>query len=117
MSSSLAGPSRSAPSGELASSVFAERARAEGVLPIALGEATKLAGRLLDSDKAYEFTVTFGVQTDTLDVEGTVVATSDHVPHEGAVDGVLAGFTGPIDQVPPAFSALKVQYSPQAPAL
>ncbi|MCB2066948.1 MAG: tRNA pseudouridine(55) synthase, partial [Erythrobacter sp.] len=47
---------------------------AEGVLPIALGEATKLSGRMLDSDKVYEFTVQFGEETDTLDAEGEVVA-------------------------------------------
>src|SRR5688572_17543050 len=49
---------------------------ASGVLPIALGEATKLAGRMLDSDKVYEFTVVFGEETDTLDLEGEVVAVS-----------------------------------------
>src|SRR5690606_22021609 len=48
---------------------------AEGVLPIALGEATKLAGRMLDASKTYAFTIAFGEETDTLDLEGTVVAT------------------------------------------
>ena len=48
---------------------------ATGVLPIAVGEATKLAGRMLDSDKVYEFTVAFGVETDTLDLEGKAIAT------------------------------------------
>ncbi|WP_174279144.1 tRNA pseudouridine(55) synthase TruB [Sphingomonas bacterium] len=81
---------------------------ASGVLPIALGEATKLAGRLLDSDKTYEFTIRFGNETDTLDVEGRVVATSPIRPSLGEVDAVLARFTGAIRQVPPAFSALKV---------
>ena len=81
---------------------------ATGVLPIALGEATKLAGRLLDSDKAYEFTISFGAQTDTLDAEGQVVATSDLRPTAAAVAAALTAFTGPIAQVPPAFSALKV---------
>ena len=52
---------------------------ASGVLPIALGEATKLAGRMLDATKAYEFTIRFGEETDTLDAEGQVVATSDAV--------------------------------------
>ena len=52
---------------------------ATGVLPIAIGEATKLAGRMLDSDKIYDFTVAFGVQTDTLDLEGKPVATSEHL--------------------------------------
>ena len=81
---------------------------ATGVLPIALGEATKLAGRMLDSDKVYDFEVTFGVETDTLDREGKPVATSEVRPTRGQVEAVLARFTGPIEQVPPAYSALKV---------
>lgn len=81
---------------------------ATGVLPIALGEATKLAGRMLDSDKAYDFTLRFGVQTDTLDVEGQAVAESAVRPDEAAIRAVLPRFTGPIEQMPPAFSALKV---------
>ena len=81
---------------------------ATGVLPIAVGEATKLAGRMLDSDKIYSFTVMFGVQTDTLDAEGVPVATSDVRPTMAAVKAVLPQFTGPISQVPPAYSALKV---------
>ncbi|MFD1611094.1 tRNA pseudouridine(55) synthase TruB [Sphingomonas tabacisoli] len=81
---------------------------ASGVLPVAVGEATKLAGRLLDSDKVYEFTIRFGEETDTLDAEGKVVATSDVRPTVAEVEAVLPRFTGPIEQVPPAFSALKV---------
>ena len=81
---------------------------ASGVLPIALGEATKLAGRMLDATKAYEFTIRFGTETDTLDAEGTVVSTSDARPTLAQVDAVLPAFTGPIEQVPPAYSALKV---------
>ncbi len=81
---------------------------ATGVLPIALGEATKLAGRMLDSDKIYDFTIGFGAQTDTLDLEGKVIATSDVRPTRAAVEAVLAQFTGPIEQVPPIYSALKV---------
>jgi tRNA pseudouridine55 synthase len=81
---------------------------ATGVLPIALGEATKLAGRMLDATKSYEFTVKFGTQTDTLDLEGKVIATSDVRPTLGEVEAILPRFTGPIDQVPPAYSALKV---------
>lgn len=84
---------------------------AEGVLPIALGEATKLAGRMLDSDKTYEFTIEFGSETDTLDAEGRVVRTSGHRPPRAAIPVVLEHFTGPIEQVPPAFSALKVDGS------
>ena len=81
---------------------------ATGVLPIALGEATKLAGRMLDATKAYDFTVRFGEQTDTLDTEGAVIATSDVMPSREAVEAVLPRFTGPIEQMPPAYSALKV---------
>ncbi|WP_294189890.1 tRNA pseudouridine(55) synthase TruB [uncultured Sphingomonas sp.] len=81
---------------------------ASGVLPIALGEATKLAGRMLDSDKVYVFTLSFGTETTTLDAEGEVIATSDVRPTVAKVDTVLPRFTGPIAQVPPAYSALKV---------
>jgi len=81
---------------------------ATGVLPIAVGEATKLAGRMLDSEKVYDFTIRFGAQTSTLDAEGEVVAESDVRPTRAALEAVLPRFTGPIDQVPPAYSALKV---------
>ena len=81
---------------------------ASGVLPVALGEATKLSGRMLDADKEYEFTIGFGTQTDTLDGEGRVVATSEVRPSLAEVEAVLPGFTGAIAQVPPAYSALKV---------
>ncbi len=81
---------------------------ATGVLPIALGEATKLAGRMLDASKVYAFTVTFGAETDTLDLEGKVIAESDVRPSLAEVEAVLPRFTGPIEQVPPAYSALKV---------
>jgi tRNA pseudouridine55 synthase len=81
---------------------------ASGVLPVAVGEATKLAGRLLDSDKVYEFAIRFGEETDTLDAEGAVVARSGGRPTLAEVEAVLPRFTGPIEQVPPAYSALKV---------
>ena len=81
---------------------------ASGVLPVALGEATKLGGRMLDADKVYEFTIAFGTETDTLDAEGRQVATSDRRPTLAEVEAVLPRFTGPIAQVPPAYSALKV---------
>lgn len=81
---------------------------ASGVLPVAVGEATKLAGRMLDSDKVYAFTIHFGEQTDTLDSEGKVIATSDTLPTMEAIEAVLPRFTGTIEQMPPAFSALKV---------
>jgi tRNA pseudouridine55 synthase len=81
---------------------------ASGVLPIAVGEATKLAGRLLDTDKVYSFTIRFGEETDTLDAEGKVVATSEARPSLDAVEEVLPDFTGAIQQMPPAYSALRV---------
>jgi tRNA pseudouridine55 synthase len=81
---------------------------AEGVLPIALGEATKLCGRMLDASKAYAFTVRFGAETDTLDLEGKVIATSEVLPGRAEVEAVLPRFTGPIEQVPPIYSALMV---------
>ncbi len=85
---------------------------ASGVLPIALGEATKLAGRMLDATKVYEFTIRFGEETDTLDAEGAVIARSDVMPSLTAVEAILPRFTGPIAQVPPAYSALKIDGKP-----
>ncbi|UAK26567.1 tRNA pseudouridine(55) synthase TruB [Sphingomonas nostoxanthinifaciens] len=81
---------------------------ASGVLPIAIGEATKLAGRMLDADKAYDFTLSFGVETTTLDAEGAVAAESPVRPTLAQIIAVLPRFTGPIAQTPPAFSALKI---------
>jgi tRNA pseudouridine55 synthase len=81
---------------------------ASGVLPIALGEATKVAGRMLDASKEYAFTLRFGEETDTLDGEGKVIATSHVIPTAEEVQEILPGFTGEISQVPPAYSALKI---------
>lgn len=81
---------------------------ATGVLPIALGEATKLAGRMLDAAKGYDFTVAWGTATATEDAEGAVVATSPVRPDAAAIEAALAGFRGPIAQRPPAYSALKI---------
>jgi tRNA pseudouridine55 synthase len=81
---------------------------ASGVLPIAIGEATKLSGRMLDADKAYDFTIGFGVETDTLDGEGVSVAESANRPTFAEIEAVLSRFTGPIEQRPPIYSALKV---------
>jgi tRNA pseudouridine55 synthase len=81
---------------------------ASGVLPIALGEATKLCGRMLDATKAYDFAIRFGEETDTLDAEGTVVASTDVRPTIEQIQDVLPRFTGEIEQVPPAYSALKI---------
>ncbi|OYU37035.1 tRNA pseudouridine(55) synthase TruB [Novosphingobium sp. PASSN1] len=81
---------------------------ATGVLPIAVGEATKLAGRMLDASKEYAFTIRFGAETDTLDLEGKVIATSDVWPSLEEIAAVLPRFTGPIEQVPPAYSAILI---------
>ena len=78
------------------------------MLPIALGEATKLAGRLLGATKGYDFTIRFGEETDTLDAEGEVIATSDVRPTLEQVEAVLPRFTGEIEQIPPAYSAVKI---------
>jgi tRNA pseudouridine55 synthase len=81
---------------------------ASGVLPIALGEATKLCGRMLDASKVYDFTISFGTETSGLDDEGEVVAASDHRPTLAEIEAVLPLFTGPIEQIPPVFSAIKI---------
>ena len=81
---------------------------ASGVLPVALGEATKLCGRMLNATKAYDFTIRFGEETDTLDAQGKVIATSDADPDRDQIEAVLPRFTGTIQQVPPAYSALKI---------
>ena len=82
---------------------------ASGVLPIAIGEATKVSGRMLDASKSYEFTVQFGEETDTLDLEGKVIATSDVRPAREQIETVIDFFTGTVEQVPPVYSALKVE--------
>ena len=81
---------------------------ATGVLPIALGEATKLCGRMLDASKVYEFTIAFGTETSGLDAEGEVVSTSEVRPTLPQVRAVLPQFTGAIYQIPPAYSAIKI---------
>lgn len=81
---------------------------ATGMLPIALGEATKTVPFVQDGRKVYRFTVRWGVETTTDDTEGEAVATSDHRPAPEDVDAVLDEFEGEIEQVPPAFSAIKI---------
>ena len=81
---------------------------ATGVLPIALGKATKLIPYVMDGTKVYEFQITWGAETETDDAEGSVTATSDKRPTEAEVREVLNHFVGVIEQVPPAYSALKV---------
>jgi len=81
---------------------------ATGVLPIALGDATKTVPFLVDAIKGYDFTLTFGQNTDTWDAEGTVTETSDVRPSKADIIKALPGFIGNIEQIPPRFSAIKV---------
>lgn len=81
---------------------------ASGILPIALGEATKTIQYAQDRDKLYRFTVKWGEARNTDDCEGTVTATSDTRPAEADIIALLPRFTGNIDQVPPQFSAIKL---------
>lgn len=81
---------------------------ATGVLPIALGEATKTVPFVMDGSKAYRFTIVWGAGTDTDDADGTVTETSDKRPSRGEIEAVLPRFTGTISQLPPRYSALKV---------
>ncbi|MFY9289179.1 MAG: tRNA pseudouridine(55) synthase TruB [Methylorubrum rhodinum] len=82
---------------------------ASGILPIALGEATKTVPFVMDGRKAYRFEVSWGVETDTDDAEGKPVATSDARPTREVVEAALPTFVGEIEQVPPRFSAIKIQ--------
>ena len=81
---------------------------ATGVLPIALGEATKTVPHVMDAAKQYRFTVRWGIATATDDAEGAIIATSDRRPDRAAIEAALPEFLGRIEQVPPAFSAIKV---------
>ena len=81
---------------------------ATGILPIALGEATKTVPFMMDAEKVYRFTVTWGVSTDSVDAEGVEIARSDVRPSREAVEAALPAFVGEIEQVPPRFSAIKV---------
>ncbi|GAB4168181.1 MAG: tRNA pseudouridine(55) synthase TruB [Rickettsiaceae bacterium] len=81
---------------------------AEGVLPIAIGEATKLVSVLMNAKKQYEFTIKFGAKTNTADGAGEVTATCDYIPTEQECITICPKFIGRISQTPPAYSALKV---------
>jgi len=81
---------------------------ATGVLPIALGEATKTVPFVMDGRKEYRFTLRFGEARSTEDAEGEVTATSEVRPTDAAIRAALPGFTGCLSQRPPAFSALKI---------
>ena len=81
---------------------------ATGILPIALGEATKTVPYAVDGLKAYRFTVKWGVETDTDDAEGRMTRTSDHRPARGQIEAILPQFHGEILQTPPQYSAIKI---------
>jgi tRNA pseudouridine55 synthase len=81
---------------------------ATGILPIALGEATKTVPYAVDGQKSYRFTVRWGAETDTDDAEGQVVERSDAAPTRTAIEALLPSFIGEIMQTPPAFSAIKI---------
>jgi tRNA pseudouridine55 synthase len=81
---------------------------ATGILPIALGEATKAVPQVQDGTKIYRFAIRWGEATTTDDAEGSVIATSDLRPERAALEAVLPQFTGTIQQQPPIFSALKI---------
>ena len=81
---------------------------ATGLLPLAFGEATKTVAYVMEGDKTYRFTLRWGIATTTDDAEGEVVATSDIRPDRAAIEAVLPEFQGLVSQVPPAFSAIKV---------
>ena len=81
---------------------------ATGVLPLALGEATKTVAYAMEGRKVYQFTLCFGEQRNTDDAEGAVTETSGHRPADADIAALLGQFTGDIEQVPPAFSAIKV---------
>jgi tRNA pseudouridine55 synthase len=82
---------------------------ATGILPIALGEATKTVMYVMDAAKRYRFTVRFGASTTTDDSEGEVLRTSDDRPGDAAIEALLPAFTGTIMQRPPDFAAIKIQ--------
>ena len=81
---------------------------ASGCLPIALGEATKTVPVVMDGRKTYSFTVRWGEERDTDDADGRVVATSDARPDRAAIEALLPGYTGTVAQVPPQYSAIKI---------
>ena len=81
---------------------------AEGVLPIAIGQATKLVNILIDSLKEYVFTIQFGAQTDTGDLAGKIIKKTDIIPTERECLDVCHKFIGKIKQIPPVYSALKI---------
>ncbi len=82
---------------------------ATGILAIALGEATKTVPYAMDAEKTYRFTASWGEARDSDDAEGKVTGTSDRRPTQAEIEAMLPRFTGPLNQTPPAYSAIKVQ--------
>ena len=81
---------------------------ATGVLPIAFGEATKLVPFVTDGEKEYEFVVEWGAATDTGDIEGKIITTSDKIPNRAEILAAIPHFIGTITQIPPMYSAIKI---------
>ncbi|AOG09408.1 MAG: tRNA pseudouridine(55) synthase TruB [Alphaproteobacteria bacterium] len=81
---------------------------ASGMLPIALGDATKTVPYVMDGRKIYEFTVTWGEERSTDDLEGEVTQSSDKRPAKSDIEALLPNYTGTISQIPPQFSAIKI---------
>lgn len=81
---------------------------ATGILPIALGEATKTVPFLMDAPKSYVFDITLGASTETLDAEGEVTAQSEVRPSAAQIKSILSRFMGDIEQIPPKYSAIKI---------
>lgn len=82
---------------------------AEGILPLALGHATRTVSYMMDATKTYRFAIRFGARTSTDDREGEVVATSDTRPTAAQIEAILPRFTGAIEQVPPVYSAIRIE--------
>jgi len=82
---------------------------ATGILPIAFGEATKLLDFVIDGDKEYEFTVKWGMETDSADCEGTVISECDKIPSDEEISKIIPQFIDKIKQIPPIYSAIKIE--------
>lgn len=82
---------------------------ASGILPIALGEATKTVSYAMDGNKTYHFRIQFGIARSTDDAEGEITATSDRRPTDDEIEAALPGFLGEVSQTPPIYSAIKIE--------
>lgn len=81
---------------------------ASGILPLALGEATKTMPFIMNCKKIYEFTLSFGTQTSTDDTEGSTIATATHIPTHLDITNIIPKFIGKISQIPPKYAAIKI---------